>query len=85
MKRKLITGAIVITLVLTAGIGVYAATNSQEKGMSDGTVYQEEVSMTGEGAVSFDEVDKDDLPEGVIYMDEVSGTDENAQNLPLGE
>lgn len=67
-QNKLIIGAVVMALTLTAGVATYAATKPQEKGMT----YQNEISMNGEGALSFEDIDKNNLPDGVHYMDEAS-------------
>lgn len=73
-QKKLIIGAVALSLTLTTGVATYAATKQQEKGM----IYQNKISLNGEGALSFEDIDKNNLPDGVHYMDEVSLNGEGA-------
>lgn len=77
-RKKLIAGAVIMALTLTTGVVAYAAANSQETAQSNGMSYQGEISMGGESALSFDEMDKDNLPDGVLYMDEISMSSKDA-------
>ena len=89
--KKLFTGIAAMALMLTTGVAAYANTETLKHTTSNGMQYQEE-NMSGEGALTLDGFDKNNLPEGVQYTGEVSmdvegalsldGTDKN--NLPDG-
>lgn len=84
-QKKLIIGSVIMALTLTTGIAAYAAVAPQETAKSNGITYQEEISMGGEGALSLEEIDKDNLPDGVSYQEEISMSGEGTQTFPLNK
>ena len=89
--KKLFTGIAAMALMLTTGVAAYANTETLKHTPSNGMQYQEE-NMSGEGALTLDGFDKNNLPEGVQYTDEVSMSTEGGlsfdeidkNNLPDG-
>lgn len=83
-QKKLIIGSAIMALALTTGVAAYAA-DSQKNAQANGVSYVEKISMSGEGALSLEEMDKDNLPDGVSYKDEISMSGEGAQTFSLNK
>lgn len=79
-SKKLLIASSVVALALTTSLIAYAATTPAENAAAapkeSSPVYEDEISLNGEGAISFEHIE--DLPDGVYYQEEVSQDVEGA-------